>query len=67
MNWSDDMTPWPTEAVAKWESRCGGMADLYLSKLENEIVPAVCDALPFSPAGTRTKRTVEWRKESSRC
>lgn len=51
VNWSDDMTPWPTEAVAKWESRCGGMADLYLSKLENEIVPAVCDALPFSPSG----------------
>ena len=50
VNWSDDMTPWPTEAVAKWESRCGGMADLYLSKLENEIVPAVCDALPFSPS-----------------
>ena len=51
VNWSDDMTPWPTEAVAKWESRCGGMADLYLSKLENEIVPAVCDALPFPPSG----------------
>ncbi len=51
VNWSDDMTPWPTEAVAKWESRCGGMADLYLSKLENEIVPAVCDALPFTPSG----------------
>ena len=51
VNWSDDMTPWPTEAVAKWESRCGGMADQFLSKLENEIVPAVCDALPFSPSG----------------
>ena len=52
VNWSDDMTPWPAEAVAKWESRCGGMADLYISKLENEIVPAVCDALPFSPVGS---------------
>ena len=51
VNWSDDMTPWPTEALAKWESRCGGMADMYLSKLENEIVPAVCDALPFTPSG----------------
>ena len=49
--WSDDMTPWPTDALAKWESRCGGMADQYLEKLEGEIVPAVCDALPFSPSG----------------
>ena len=51
VNWSDDMTPWPTEALAKWESRCGGMADQYLEKLEGEIVPAVCDALPFNPSG----------------
>ncbi len=51
VNWSDDMTPWPTEALAKWESRCGGMADLYLEKLEGEIVPAVCEALPFTPSG----------------
>ncbi len=45
------MTPWPTEALAKWESRCGGMADLYLEKLESDIVPTVCDALPFTPSG----------------
>lgn len=51
VNWSDDMTPWPTEALAKWESRCGGMADRYLEKLEKEICPAVCDALPFAPSG----------------
>lgn len=41
VNWSDDMTPWPTDALARWEARCGGMADAYLEKLEAVIVPGV--------------------------
>lgn len=45
VNWSDDMTPWPSEAQAKWEAKCNGRADLYLEKLEGVILPGVLEAL----------------------
>lgn len=48
VNWSDDMTPWPME-TAKWEANCRGLADLYLQKMEKDIVPAVQKELASTP------------------
>ena len=45
VNWSDDMTPWPSEAQAKWEAKCNGRADLYLEKLEGVILPGILEEL----------------------
>lgn len=49
VNWSDDMTPWPME-TAKWEANCQGLANQYIAKLEQDIVPAVLGELSFTPA-----------------
>ena len=49
IRWNDEMTPWPSPPVASWDSPYAGLADGYISDLENTIIPAIVEKMEMKP------------------
>lgn len=47
--WDSEMTPWPAPPAAGRKEPFPGGADVYIAELTEEIIPAVCKALPSEP------------------
>ena len=41
VDWNDDLTPWPAGPIFKKGKSFGGKAEVYLDKLEKEIIPGI--------------------------
>ena len=41
VDWNDDLTPWPAGPIFKKGKSFGGKAEVYLNKLEKEIIPGI--------------------------
>ena len=41
VDWNDDLTPWPAGPIFKKGKSFGGKAEVYLGKLEKEIIPGI--------------------------
>lgn len=41
VDWNDDLTPWPAEPIFKKGKPFGGRAEVYLRRLETEIIPSI--------------------------
>ena len=49
IDWNNDLTPWKADAIMKGQAPFGGMADAYVSKLTNSILPDSLKGLKATP------------------
>lgn len=49
IKWNDEMTPWPSPPVSSWDTPYSGLADKYLSQLEETIIPEIISRLGAEP------------------
>ncbi|MCR5176797.1 MAG: hypothetical protein K6C05_08075 [Anaerovibrio sp.] len=50
LDWDDEMSPWPIPPLSKKAAPCTGGADVYLEKLEGEILPDILKHLVNEPS-----------------
>lgn len=48
-DWNNDLTPWPADPVFKKGKAFGGRAEVYLRRLEDDILPGIETGLGFVP------------------
>lgn len=49
IDWDDEMSPWAIPPISKNDTPCTGGADVYLSKLTNDILPEILKRLIGEP------------------
>lgn len=49
IKWNDEMTPWPSPPVSSWDTPYSGLADTYLTQLEETIIPEIISRLGAEP------------------
>ena len=49
IKWNDEMTPWPSPPVSSWDTPYSGLADKYLTQLEETIIPEIISRLGAEP------------------
>ena len=49
IDWDDEMSPWAIPPISKNDTPCTGGADVYLSKLTNDILPEILKRLLCEP------------------
>lgn len=50
--WNNEMSPWPSGPAASWDRPYAGLAEIYLSSLENKIIPSIISTLGERPEYT---------------
>ncbi|MBB5226529.1 alpha/beta hydrolase [Treponema ruminis] len=50
LDWNNDMSPWENPALYKNDNAFSGGADVYLSLLSYNIIPAICSSIGTKPS-----------------
>ena len=51
-DWNNDLSPWPAEPVAKWDTGYAGGADRFLGILEERLIPDITASSGITPIYT---------------
>ena len=60
VNWNKEMSPWEIPPIFSNDEACSGGADAYLTKLTDEIMPAVYGAASIAGAAGGTTLAGDW-------